>query len=83
MKKHLLRTIPLLLVLLVSGFATQTALAVPTGPAQGLAIDDTRHLVFTAVGGGDVTVLDVSDPAAPVLGGVKGGQPHVNQKVVV
>jgi hypothetical protein len=66
-KTILKRSFALFIMLLISGFATPTALAVPTGPSQGLAFDDTRNLVFYAAGGGAVTVLDVADPTIPVL----------------
>ncbi len=63
--KLLRRLVLLSLFVFVLGGATP-ALAVATGPAHGIALDEGRHLAFMTVEGA-VTTLDVSNPASPTL----------------
>ncbi len=63
--KRLRRLVLLSLFVFVVGGATQ-ALAVATGPAQGIAFDQDRDLAFMTVEGAVIT-LNVSDPGNPSL----------------
>ncbi len=65
MKTLLRRTITILILLSAGSFFTQSAQAVSV--TQGLTLDPTRDLAFSAVGGGAVHILDVSDPTHPAL----------------
>lgn len=62
----LLRRTILSLSVLVLALISHSAGAAFSEPAQGLALDETRNLAFSALAGA-VSVIDVADPANPVL----------------
>lgn len=66
MKVYLHRIVFIFIFLFLFSLAAASAQAVTSGPAQGLALDEARSLVFSPLAGA-VLVLDISDPTDPQL----------------